>query len=190
MLRSTLSAAAVVLFTLAPGVHAGDRYTLDPTHTYPSFEISHLGFSTQRGRFNETSGNIVLDRAGKALSADIRIRAASVDTGLAKLEDHLRNADFFDADKHPEIRFIGSRARFDGDRPVELSGEFTLLGVTRPLTLTISHFQCGVHPKTKKDVCGADASATIKRSDYGMTYGVPAIGDEVRLLIQVEAVKD
>ncbi len=182
---------ALALLSVLYGTPAfADNYSLDTKHTFPSFEVSHLGFSTQRGRFNETSGSIVFDKSRQLLTAEIRIKAASVDTGLDKLEEHLRGPDFFNADMFPEIVFKGTTAKFDGERPVVLSGEFTLLGVTRPLNLTLNNFNCGIHPRTQKQVCGADASAIIKRSDFGMTYALPAVGDAVRLLIQVEAVKD
>ncbi len=180
--------AILALLAAAPA-HAG-TYSIDAKHTFPSFEISHLGFSTQRGRFNETGGTIAFDKAAQTLTADIRIKAASVDTGLDKLEEHLRGPDFFNVETYPEITFKGSAAKFDGERPVVLSGEFTMLGVTRPLKLTLNNFRCGMHPRLQKEVCGADASATIKRSDFGMTYALPAIGDSVQLLIQVEAFKD
>ncbi len=180
----------LLLATLAAVPAHADSYTIDAKHTFPSFELSHLGFSTQRGRFNETKGSISFDKAAQTLTADIRIKAASVDTGLDKLEEHLRGPDFFNAEVFPEITFKGTSAKFDGERPVVLGGEFTLLGVTRPLNLTLNNFRCGMHPRLQKEVCGADASATIKRSDFGMTYALPAVGDSVRLLIQVEAVKD
>lgn len=182
---------ALLMLALLPAAPAhADRFTIDPKHTFPSFEISHLGFSTQRGRFNDTRGSISFDRGAQTLSADIVIKAASVDTGLDKLEEHLRGPDFFHTDTFPEISFKGSTAKFDGERPVVLSGEFTLLGVTRPLNLTLNNFRCGVHPKLQKEVCGADASGVIQRSDFGMTYALPAIGDAVRILIQVEAMRD
>jgi len=180
--------AALLLFAASPA--RADVYSIDPQHTFPSFEVSHLGFSTQRGRFNRTSGSIRYDRSAQTLSAEIQIDAASVDTGLDKLEEHLKGPDFFNVEMFPEIVFKGSSARFDGQRPVVLSGEFTLLGVTRPLNLTLNNFRCGMHPRLQKEVCGADASGMIRRSDFGMDYGLPVIGDHVRLLIQVEALKD
>ncbi|MBU3694976.1 MAG: YceI family protein [Rhodocyclaceae bacterium] len=188
MRTPTLAVAALALLTAGPA--RADSYAIDPRHTFPSFEISHLGFSTQRGRFNKSAGSVKYDRAAQTLSAEIQIDAASVDTGLEKLEEHLRGPDFFNAESFPEIIYRANSARFDGERPVVLVGEFTLLGVTRPLNLTLNNFRCGIHPKLQREVCGADASAVIKRSDFGMTYGLPAIGDSVRLLIQVEAVKD
>jgi polyisoprenoid-binding protein YceI len=184
--------AAVVLATLVAGSAwaAPETYTIDSTHTFPSFEVSHLGFSTQRGRFNKTTGSIVLDRAAKKASVDISIDANSISTGLEKLEAHLRAEDFFDVTKYPTITFKSTGAKFKGDKLAAVSGDLTLHGVTRPITLTVTSFFCGPNPVYKKDACGADAVATLKRSDFGINYALPAVGDEVKLLIQVEAHKN
>jgi polyisoprenoid-binding protein YceI len=181
---------AFVAGSVAAPVLGAESYTVDPRHTFPSFEVSHLGFSTQRGRFNKTSGRIVLDHQAGTGSVDIVIDAASVDTGLDKLEEHLRAEDFFHVEKYPTLTFKSRTVKFNADKPAAVEGELTLLGVTRPVTLTVSAFNCGVHPINKKDVCGADVVATIRRSEFGMTKYVPAVGDEVKLFIQVEAFKD
>jgi polyisoprenoid-binding protein YceI len=180
-----IAAATSVSATAAP-----ESFTVDPRHTFPSFEVSHLGFSTQRGRFDKTSGKISLDRAAQKGSIEIVVDTTSVDTGLDKLEEHLRGEDFFNVAKYPTMTFKSNAIKFKGDVPVAAEGELTLLGVTRPVTLTISSFACGVHPVSKKDTCGADASAAIQRSDFGMKYALPAVGDTVKLLIQVEATRD
>lgn len=184
--------AAVVLATLVAGTAyaAPENYTIDSTHTFPSFEIGHMGFSTQRGRFNKTTGSIVLDRAAKKATVDISIDANSISTGLDKLEAHLRAEDFFDTAKYPTITFKSTGARFNGDKLASVSGNLTLHGVTKPVTLTVTSFFCGPNPVYKKDACGADAVATIKRSDFGINYALPAVSDEVKLLIQVEAHKN
>lgn len=179
-------AAAAAFPTLA----APESYSVDPRHTFPSFEVSHLGFSTQRGRFNKTTGKITLDREAKTGTVEIEIDAASVDSGLDKLEEHLRSEDFFNAAKYPTLTFKSTGMTFNSDKPASVTGDFTMLGVTRPVTLTVHAFNCGVHPINKKDVCGADVSATIKRSEFGMTKYVPGVSDEVKLQIQVEAFKD
>lgn len=168
---------------------AADQYTIDPSHTYPSFEIDHLGYSTTRGRFNSVQGKLSLDRDAKTGSVEVTIDAASIDTGLAKLEEVLR-ADYFDVKRHPTLTFRGSKFRFDDNRLSAVEGELTLLGVTHPVTLTVTRFKCGLNLLRLRQACGADASATIKRSDYGMNKGLPLVGDEVKILIQIEAVKD
>jgi polyisoprenoid-binding protein YceI len=184
--------AAVVLATLVAGTaHAApETYTIDSTHTFPSFEIGHMGFSTQRGRFNKTTGSIVLDRPAKKASVDITIDANSISTGLEKLETHLRAEDFFDVAKYPTITFKSTGAKFNGDKLASVSGDLTMHGVTKPVTLTVTSFFCGPNPVYKKDACGADAVTTIKRSDFGINYALPAVSDEVKLLIQVEAHKN
>jgi len=188
MMKTSLFAIAAAIAT--PAVAAPESFTVDPRHTFPSFEVSHLGFSTQRGRFNASSGKIVLDRAAQKGSIDVVIDTRSVDTGLEKLEEHLRGEDFFNVAKFPAMTFKSSTLKFSGDVPVAAEGELTLLGVTKPVTLAITAFKCGQHPIAKKEACGADATTTIRRSDFGMSYALPAVGDEVKLVINVEAFKD
>ncbi|HEY4706910.1 MAG TPA: YceI family protein [Thermodesulfobacteriota bacterium] len=185
-----LMLALSVLLLSTPAYSAMESFTVDPRHTYPGFEVNHMGLSTQRGRFNASIGRITLDREAKNGAVEIEIDARTVSTGLEELEKHLRSEDFFNVEKHPLITFRSSSVEFEGDSPKSVQGDLTLLGVTRPVTLSISAFNCRIHPINKKYVCGADASTTIKRSEFGMTYAVPAVSDEVRLFIQVEAFKD
>jgi polyisoprenoid-binding protein YceI len=168
---------------------AADTYTIDPSHTFPRFSISHFGYSTHQGQFNKTSGRIVLDRVAKTGSIDITVDTASISTGDPKLEQHLRGDDFFNTGKFPTMVFRAKSLRFSGDAPVAAEGELTLLGVTKPLTLNITRLKCGQHPVVKAEVCGAEITGTLKRSEWGMKAYVPAIGDEVELRIQVEAAK-
>lgn len=185
------AAGALVAAALAAPAFAAETYTIDSKHTFPSFEISHLGFSTQRGRFNGTTGKIVLDQAAKSGSVDVSIDTASVDTGLEALEKHLRGEDFFNSAKFPTMTFKGNRMRFEGDRLVAVDGEFTMLGVTKPVTLKVDNFRCAMHPLAKKPACGADASTVIRRSEFGLTkYPAPVLGEEVKVLIQIEALRD
>ncbi|MEQ1526903.1 MAG: YceI family protein [Gallionella sp.] len=169
---------------------AADSYTVDSTHTYPHFSISHLGFSTMQGRFDDTSGKITLDRAAKSGSVEITIKTASVSTGFAKRDDHLKSPDFFNAAEFPSITYKSTAMRFKGDIPSSVDGNLTLSGVTKPVTLTIDAFNCGTHPMNKKEVCGAAASTQIKRSDFGVKYGLPGVGDDVKLVFEIEAVKN
>ena len=183
-------AALVAGTVLALPATAAETYTLDPHHTFPSFEVTHLGFSVQRGRFNKTSGKITLDAAARTGSAEITIDAASIDTGYDKLEAHLKAEDFFNVAKYPALTFKGDKFAFDGDKVKSVSGTLTMLGVTKPVTLTAAYFNCAEHPLAKKKACGGDFTTTIKRTEFGMKYGVPAVGDDVTLRIQVEALKD
>ena len=174
--------------TLSIPAFGGD-YTIDPRHTFPSLEISHLGFSIQRGRFDKTSGKITLDTTAKTGSIEVTIDAASIDTGLPDLEKHLKGEEFFDVAKYPTITFTSRKLIFEGDKLVGADGDFTMHGVTKPVSLTLDHFQCGPNPITKQQTCGANATTSIKRSEFGISKYVPAVGDEVKIAIQVEAVK-
>jgi polyisoprenoid-binding protein YceI len=169
---------------------AADSYTVDPRHTFPSFEISHLGFSIQRGRFNETSGKIVLDSKAGNGSVNIAINTASISTGLAELEKHLRSEDFLDTARFPQITFASDKLSFSKEQLTAVDGKLTLHGVTKPVRLTVDHFHCGLNMMKMKQTCGANAATTIKRSDFGVDKYVPAVGDDVNIEIQIEAVKD
>jgi polyisoprenoid-binding protein YceI len=169
---------------------AADSYTLDTGHSFPRFAINHFGFSTHRGQFNKTAGKLVLDRAAKTGSIEITVQTASIGTGDPKLEEHLRSPDFFNVEIFPTMVFKAKTIKFSGEVPQSAEGELTLLGVTKPLTLAISNVVCAQHSFYKKEDCGAEVSGKLKRSDFGMTKYVPAVGDEVTLYIQVEAIKD
>jgi polyisoprenoid-binding protein YceI len=182
-----LPVAALLAFPL---LATADSFTIDERHTFPNFEISHIGFSTQRGRFDKTTGKIQLDAQKKTGSLRIAVDANSIDTGLSELEERLKKEDFFNTAKFPTITYEADKLIFEGDNPVKAEGTLTLLGVSKPVSLDIKHFHCGVHPINKKSVCGADAVGSIKRSDFGMNAFLPAVGDEVKILIQVEGFKD
>lgn len=188
-MKKSLLALALPSLLALPAL-AADHYTVDARHTFPAFEINHMGFSMQRGRFNLTAGAIELDTEGHSGRINISIDAASIDTGLAELETHLMGKDFFDVDKHPKITFTSDKLKFDEDRPVSAEGTFTLLGVSKPITLNIDHFKCGMHMMTKKLTCGANATTSIRRSEFGMTKYVPFVGDEVKITIQIEATRN
>lgn len=187
---TALVAALATLITALPAFAELETYTIDPRHTFPFYEVSHFGYSLQRGRFNKTSGKITLDTAAKNGSAEVIVDAASVDSGVDKLNEHLRSEDFFNVAKNPQIIFKSTNLAFDGDKVKSATGDLTINGITRPATLTATGFQCAPHPMTKKKQCGADLTTTIKRSDFGMKYALPALGDEVTLRIPVESVKD
>ena len=165
-------------------------YTVDPAHTYVSFAVSHLGFSTMRGKFNGQTGSLQFDPAAKKASVMIEIDAASIDTGHAKRDAHLQSPDFLNAVENPTITFKSSSATWNGAKPATVTGDLTLLGVSKPVTLTITSMKCGPNPFSKKETCGFDATGSITRSDFGVTYGAPAIGEVLDLQIEFEAVKN
>lgn len=182
--------ACLLAGVISAPLSAAENYTIDSGHTWPMFEVNHLGFSTQRGRFNKTTGKITLDTDAKTGSVDLVIDATSIDMGFEKWDDHMRAADFFNVTLHPTIRFTSQKLVFEGDRVVAAEGNFTLLGTTRPLTLTVSNFRCAPHPMTRKKTCGADVSATIQRMQFGMAKYISMISNEVRISSPIEAIID
>jgi len=189
--RHTLAAVALgAAITTAPAF-AQDVYVLDPDHTIPMYEVTHLGFSQQRGSFTKAAGKVTLDRSARKGAIEVIIQTASVTTGAARLVPNLKAEDFFNVEKFPTMTYKSADLVFDGDNVVGANGELTLLGVTRPVSLTVTGFKCGPHPFNKKPMCGAEAVATIKRSEFGMKYGIPtAASDEIRIKIPIEALKE
>ncbi len=176
---------------------APENYTLDPYHTYPYFEVDHLGVSTMRGSFEKSSGKFTLDHAAKTGSVELTVETASINTGdndkgarPRARNDHLRTADFFNVAEFPRMTFKSTGVKFAGENPVEIAGNLTLVGVTKPLVLKVERWVCKDHPVSKKPMCGGNASATLKRSEFGMKYGIPAIGDELKLYFEFEGYKD
>jgi polyisoprenoid-binding protein YceI len=189
-LSQFFSTTFITALIVAAAPSLAQTYNIDPDHTYPSFEADHFGTSTWRGKFTKTSGKVVLDRAAKTGTLEITIDAASLDFGHEKMNGHAKSKDMFNVAQFPTAIYKGKSIKFNGDNPSSVEGELTLLGVTKPVTLTINKFKCIMHPMLKKEVCGADASATFNRADFGMTYAVNwGFSPEVKLAIQVEAVK-
>ncbi|MCP4983652.1 MAG: polyisoprenoid-binding protein [Gammaproteobacteria bacterium] len=178
------------LATLPINTLLAANYTIDPGHTYVSFAINHLGFSTMRGKFDRQSGSLSYDPASKSASVKIEIDATSIDTGHDKRDAHLQSPDFLNAAESPTITFESTAAQWNGDKLASVSGDLTILGVSKSVTLTVTSINCGKHPFNKKDVCGFDATGSIKRSDYGVNYGLPAIGEVLDLHIELEAFKN
>ncbi len=181
----TLVLAAVGLIVAQTATAAS--YIIDNSHTYTVFEIDHLGFSIQRGQFDETSGIVELDEMAQTGRIEVNINVASIDSGHAKRDENLKGAEWFDAARHPQMRYRSSRLLFNNGRLAQVEGELTLRGVTRPVRLDIVRYKCGLNLAVRKRGCGADAVAMLKRSDFGMIKSLPFVGDDVRLLIQIEA---
>ncbi len=166
-------------------------YQVDPGHTYPSFEADHFGgLSVWRGKFDKTSGTIVIDKEQGTGTVDLTVDTSSIDFGNPKLNEHAKSAEMFDVAKYPTATYSGKITGFKSGVPTQVEGTFTLHGVTKPLTLTIHSFKCVTVPMDKKEHCGADASATLNRADYGIAYGDKyGFKMDVKLSIQVEAVR-
>ncbi|HEY8097432.1 MAG TPA: YceI family protein [Methylobacter sp.] len=182
--------ALIIGTTLSLPVAAADSYTIDPRHTFPGFEINHLGFSIQRGRFNRTSGKVMLAPESASGSIQVTIDTASISTGLADLEEHLRGRDFLDAERYPLITFTSDKLSFNKDQLVAVDGKLSLHGITKPVHLVVDYFHCGMNMIAMKNICGANATTTIKRSDFGVDKYAPALADDVKIVLQVEAAKD
>jgi polyisoprenoid-binding protein YceI len=185
----------IIAFILAVGVSlsaaaAPEIYAIDGSHTFPRFEYSHFGYSNQVSRFDKTSGKIVLDRAAKTGSVDVVIDTTSVDTGFSLFNGHIQGEDFFDTKKFPTITFKSSKLHFAGDKLSAVDGDLTIKGISKPVTLEVTSFQCMLHPMLKKDACGANAVTRIKRSEFNNGKYAPYVGDDVTLTIAVEAVKE
>lgn len=183
-------ALAFGFWVASSNVLAQEAYVIDSSHTVPMFEVRHEGMSLQRGFFTNTVGKITLDRNGKTGSIEVDIGTGSVLTASRLLNDVLKGVAYFNADQFPQMRYSAREIIFEGDAPVAANGQLTLLGVTRPVPLTIKDFRCGSQYLTRRPVCGAEVTATIRRSDFGMTGGLPSdVGDDVRIVIPVEAVR-
>jgi polyisoprenoid-binding protein YceI len=170
---------------------ATTTYNVDPDHTHPSFEVDHFGgVSTWRGTFKKTTGTITLDTAAKTGTVDVIIDAASVDLAHDKLNEHVTSPEILDVAKFPTAEYKGKFVEFANGVPKTIAGELTLHGVRKPVTLTLNSFKCFDNPLLKKHVCGADASGTFNRADFGVNYGQQyGFKQDVLLRIQVEGIK-
>ncbi|NDC10306.1 MAG: polyisoprenoid-binding protein [Oxalobacteraceae bacterium] len=183
--------ATVILSTavVTPAFAAPATYGVEPNHTFPRFSYTHLGFTTQLSRFDKTTGTVVYDKEGRAGSVDITIDTRSVSTGSALFNQHIQGEDFLDTAQHPSVTFKSTKVNFDGDKPVSIEGDLTMKGITKRVTLTVTRFVAAPHPIQKKDTIGADAYTIVKRTDFNMGKYAPAVSDEVRIDIAIEALK-
>jgi len=192
-------AIALVAAALPFSVSAApDNYTIDPYHTYVHFEVDHIGgLSRMRGRFDKTAGKFTIDQAAKTGSLDVTVQTSSVNTGdndkgsrPRSRDEHLRTPDFFNVAEFPTMTFKSTKIAFKGDNVGSIDGDLTLLGVTKPVSLTVERWRCMPHPQSKRDMCGGNATGAVKRSDFGMKFGVPGVGDELALFIEIEGFKE
>jgi polyisoprenoid-binding protein YceI len=190
-MRSILLPVAAALSMLAGAAQVqAASYAIDPSHTYVTFEISHFGTSTNRGRFDKKEGTVEFDRAGKTGKVDLTVDTTSINTGFAAFNKHLQSADLFDVEKFPTMKFVADKFSFNGDKVTEVTGALTLMGKTNPLTLKATNFNCYDSPMLKREVCGGDFEAVLDRTQFGMNYGIDwGFPKNVRLVVQVEAVK-
>lgn len=184
--------ALISLVTIFPvaALATPETYVIDGAHTLPRFSYNHFGYSNQLSRFDKTSGKIILDRQAKTGSVEVTVDTTSVDTGYPLFNEHIQGEDFLDTAKYPSMTFISNNLKFDGDSLVAVDGTLTLKGISKPVTLTVTSFQCMPHPMLKKDACGANATTVVKRTDFNMGKYAPQVSDDVTITIPVEAVKE
>jgi polyisoprenoid-binding protein YceI len=185
-LITTLVLSAAVV---APAFAAPVSYGVEANHTFPRFSYTHLGFTTQQSRFDKTTGTVVYDKEGRTGSVNITIETNSVSTGSTLFNQHIQAEDFLDTAKYPTVTFKSTKVNFDGDKPVSIEGDLTMKGITKRVTLTVTRFLAAPHPIQKKDTIGADAYTIVKRTDFNMGKYAPAVSDEVRIDIAIEALK-
>ena len=192
MKRALLACLAAGVALVAPVVAGAQpaTYRLDPSHSFVHFEVMHFGTATLRGRFGPLEGVAGLDPGARRGEVSLTVPTRIVSTGLPVLDSRLRQADLLASSEHPDAYFVARNFVFEGDALREVRGEITLRGISRPLTLRALSFSCGVHPLLKRDWCGGDFEAELRRSDFGMSFGLPLVADRVRLQVQVEAIRD
>jgi polyisoprenoid-binding protein YceI len=174
-------------FLLATPAALATSYTIDSAHTYPQFEIRHLSFSLLHGRFNHTTGSITMDRAKKLGSVKVTIAVNSLDTGDAQRDKDLMAKDFFNVKKYPDMTYKSTKVVYHGKHEATVSGKLTLKGVTKPVKLDVTRIHCSKNPLGPGDRCGFDATANIKRSDFGVSADLPIVPDKVHLIINADA---
>ena len=183
--------AVIAALGFAAAAHAESAtYAIDPSHTFATFEIGHMGTSTNRGRFNKTSGTVTLDKVAKTGSLDVTVDTSSLDTGTAAFTKHISSEEILNVAVNPTAHLVATKFVFNGDKVSEIDGDLTLNGKTNPVVLKAQNYNCYNSPMIKREVCGGDFDTTIVRSQYGVTYGLNyGFPDNVHLVIQVEAVK-
>jgi len=187
-IRTALASVGVMLFASSPLplMAASASFIPNADHTFVRFSYDHLGFSTQESRFDKTTGTVTYDPAAKTGAVDLTIDTKSVDTGSELFNGHIQATDFLNTAQFPTATFRSTSVKFDGDKPVSITGNLTIKGITKPVTLTVTSFKHGPNMQ-KKDSIGANATGTIKRSDFDMGKYTPLVGDDVTLTIAIEA---
>ncbi len=190
MRRFILSAVAIAsAFSISAPSLAADKYEFDKSHTRILFFVNHLGFSDMVGEFTDYDGGFNFDpQKPEDSSVNVTLKPTGIRTSSAKLDSELQGDKFFKSDKFPTIQFVSKSIKVTGANTGEISGDLTLLGVTKPATISVHFNKADYHPFTKDFVAGFSATAKIKRSDFGMAEYLPLVGDEVRLEVQTEGV--
>jgi polyisoprenoid-binding protein YceI len=186
-MKKILAAALLTAF-VAPAFAAPTQYTIDPGHSQVRFGWNHFGFSNIEARFDTVAGTFTYDPDNIAASSvEATIDVSSIDAGVDKLDEHLTSADFFDAAKFGTATYKSTQVAAAGEGKLKVDGDLTLHGVTRPVSLDVTINKIGPHGMTKKPSAGFDATASLKRSDFGIGQYVPNVSDEIKIAITVEA---
>ncbi len=192
MRHTLLAAVSAALLFIPSGAQAQiEKYSFDKAHTQILFFVNHLGFSNSQGEFHDYDGHFLFDRGEPDKSSvDVTIQTASIDMDDEKWDAHMKNTDFFDVEKFPTMHFKSTGIEVTGDNTANITGDLTILGVTKPAVLAVTHNKSDKHAFSGKYVAGFSATATIKRSEYGMEYGLPLVGDEAQIRIEVEGIRE
>lgn len=181
---------AILLFASPIALARPADYVFDPVHSQVMFFADHLGFSYPMGRFAAPSGGFRFDPDDVAgSSVDATVAVATLDLGDAAWQRKMLSDDFLDAERHPVLRFVSERVEAIGDQRLRIHGQLTLRGVTRPVALEATINRVGRHTYSMQYIAGFSATATIKRSDFGITRLLPAVGDEVRIRLEIEGIR-
>lgn len=175
---------------VGPAYAIAEKYEFDTAHTQILFFVDHLGFSKSQGEFHTYDGYFTFDpNSPETSEVDVTIKTASIDMDDEKWNNHMKNADFFDVEKYPDMRFKSTKIEVTGEKTANIIGDLTILETTKPVTLAVTYNKSGRHPFNGKFVSGFSATTQIKRSEFGMTYGLPLVGDEVDIMLEVEGFK-
>lgn len=188
---STLAFGLALLASAGAAQAAPKNYTLDKPHTQILFSVNHLGFSNSYGKFTDYSGKFTFDPEAPATgSVEVTIDPKSVELNDAKWNEHVKAADFLDVEKFPAMTFKSTKIDVTGDKTANITGDLTLHGVTKPVVLATTYNKTDKHPYSGKTVAGFSATTTIKRSDFGVSYGVPGVADDVVITLEVEGLQE
>ena len=185
-----LALLACLSFSTAAFAKGAEKYIFDPAHTQIEFRVDHLDFSHPSGRFLKFTGGFTFDQdAVEGSAVSITIDPASIDMGSTEWERVMKSGTFLDVKKYKEITFQSAKIEKTGPKTGRITGNLTLHGTTQPVTLDVRYNKSGTHPYNKNYIAGFEAHTTLKRSDFGMNFGLPGIGDEVDVFIQVEGIR-
>lgn len=189
-MRTAIAAAALATLFVTSAQAEVATYKVDPAHTFVTFEVTHFGTSTNRGRFDRKDGVITIDKAAKSGTVELVLETGSINTGTPAFDKQMQSENFLNAALFPQAKFVASKLTFAGDKVSAVDGQLTLLGKTNPVLLKATNFNCYMNPLLKREVCGGDFETILQRSDYGMGWGLDlGIPNAVKLAIQIEAVK-